>query len=322
MTVLDLYKKSNTYKVLKQDFVKDTLSHTYMLKISDEILAKEYAKFFAMQIYCEDHSLCMNCANCKKVLHDNMGDIKYFPKNNKLSVEESRQIVSESMVMPYESKKKIFIINNFETATPQSQNALLKVLEEPTASNIFLIVAKSDSTVLKTILSRSKKIVESALDYADVVAYIQENYPDLDIKEIANCAELANGNISFAVDLVSNKVFKMLNRDILTVISSLKGSGDVLKMSNILVKYKDNLDEMLDIMLQTFLQIKVAILTKSISARLEGYEDIINSYSPESISLISKLIIECKNRVKFNCSYLAIIDYLLFGILEAKFVCK
>ena len=37
---------------------------------------------------------------------------------------------------------------------------------------------------------------------------------------------------------------------------------------------------------------------------------------------ISKKILECKNRLKFNCAIIGIIDYLLFGILEAKFVCK
>ena len=204
MTVLDLYKKSNTYKVLKQDFVKNLLSHTYMLKISDEIMAKEYAKFFAMQKYCEDHSICLNCTNCKKIMHDNMGDIKYFPKNNKLSVEESRQIVSESMVMPYETKKKIFIINNFETATPQSQNALLKILEEPTESNIFLLIAKSDTTVLKTILARAKQIVEFPLEQSDVLGYIKENCLDLEDKDAETYAELANGNIGFALNLINN----------------------------------------------------------------------------------------------------------------------
>ena len=323
MLMLDMYKKSNTYRILERDLMNSKVNHSYMMIIPDKKLANEYAKFFAMQYYCLDnHSICGNCVNCKKILHDNMSDIKFYPKNVKLSVEESRQIVADSMVMPYEVEKKLFVINDFSLATPQSQNALLKVLEEPTKTNMFLLITDSETGVLRTILSRAKKIQEHVVDDTQLAEYIRKELKVEDPTREEQIVALAKGNITLANDLVSNKEFQQLNKDILTVVGGLKNSSDVLKLFNILLKYKDSFMQVLDIMLQTFHDIKVAIATGNMPARLKGNENIVANYKPEAITHITKIILECKNRIKFNCTIVAVVDYLLFGILEAKFLCR
>ncbi|MGA2141093.1 MAG: hypothetical protein ABSG94_01625 [Brevinematales bacterium] len=54
-----------------------------------------------------------------------------------------------------ESGRKITLIGNFENASEETQNASLKLLEEPPAGNLIIITANSSNTILPTILSRS-----------------------------------------------------------------------------------------------------------------------------------------------------------------------
>ena len=322
MDLLDIYRQSTTYQILAKDIQGGTLCHTYMLVISDEILANSFAKFFAMQLMCEDPSICCKCNNCNKIQHNNMADVLYFPQGSKLTVEESRQIVDESFVLPYEADKKLFVINNFDKATPQSQNALLKVLEEPTESNMFLIITESLSTVLPTIQSRAKKIIEKKLQDDTIREYIKSNYSDLTDDKLNIACFVAGGDLSVACKAISDDKYQKMTEDIVYVVNNLKASSDVLKMSNTLAYYKDSFEEVLETFMQVYLELdKVRANAKYVS-NIKFDVGTVGGYNTQSITYISHLIVECMDRYKFNCSITGIIDYLLFGILEAKFRCK
>ncbi|MBQ4558361.1 MAG: hypothetical protein IJA61_03180 [Clostridia bacterium] len=308
MKYIDLYKKSNICKILTRDMEKKTLSHAYMLVLPDEVLAREYAKLFVMQLYCTSiNKPCGECNNCRKISHDNFTDVHFYPKNERLTVEESRQIVTDSFVLPYENSKKIFVISNFEKSTPQSQNALLKVLEEPTDSNVFFIISDNTTQVLNTILSRVKKVVESQLSSSDLENYV--NCENVD-KTILN---LAQGNLTKALKMTTNPKYRGLVSDLEVLVDRLSSSSDVLKFAHMLNTYKDNFNEVLDILMQIYLNKKIELCCR---------ENDISNYSKASITKIANLIVDCKNKLKFNCNIVGIIDYLLFGILEAKYLCR
>jgi len=317
-----IYEQSNTGQIIEKDIRNHSLSHSYLIILPDKILAKDFAKFFAMQIYCKDHNICLNCPECNKILHDNMADIKYYPNKERLSVEESRAIVNESFVMPYETNKKLFVIYDFDKATPQSQNALLKVLEEPTDSNLFLLIAETESTILNTIISRSKKIIEHKVDNELIKEYLTTNYKNITDDIINQALYIANGNLTIASNMVGSSKYQSLLETVKNCLLNLDSSSAVLKCSCELMKYKDNFSEVIDVFMQIFVDIDVALTTNTYNDNIKKLESVIKTYKPSTIAYISKILLDCKNKLKFNCSIVGIIDYLLFGILEAKFVCK
>ena len=81
----------------------------------------------------------------------------YYPKDGKLSSEHADEIVRQSVIRPFEITKKLFIINQFEKLS-QSQNKLLKTLEEPPQNTHILLSSLRPTAVLPTIKSRSKII--------------------------------------------------------------------------------------------------------------------------------------------------------------------
>ena len=60
----------------------------------------------------------------------------------------------QAYVAPNEGERKVLLLEDVQNMTEQAQNALLKVLEEPPASTVFLLTCQSRGQLLETILSR------------------------------------------------------------------------------------------------------------------------------------------------------------------------
>jgi len=78
------------------------------------------------------------------------------PEKEEISIEQARQIKKEIIVRA--AHKRLFIINKFDNASYEAQNALLKTFEENTANNLFMLLAINIERIIPTIRSRSKMI--------------------------------------------------------------------------------------------------------------------------------------------------------------------
>ena len=60
---------------------------------------------------------------------------------NTLGVNDIRQVINDESIFPIEGQYKIFIFPPDRSLTEEASNALLKTLEEPSESNIFIITS-------------------------------------------------------------------------------------------------------------------------------------------------------------------------------------
>jgi DNA polymerase-3 subunit delta' len=81
-------------------------------------------------------------------------DIEVIEAEKAVGIGDIRNLQKKLFLKPIKSEKKAVILEAFSGMTTDSQNAFLKVLEEPPASAILMILAKSLDFVLPTILSR------------------------------------------------------------------------------------------------------------------------------------------------------------------------
>lgn len=72
-------------------------------------------------------------------------------------VSQSDDIIRKAALSPLTSDKKIFLIWLPERMNPETANKLLKVIEEPFADTIFILVSDSPSEILPTIFSRTRR---------------------------------------------------------------------------------------------------------------------------------------------------------------------
>ena len=73
--------------------------------------------------------------------------------NKSLTVDATREMIKAAYIAPM-STNKVFLIPNAESMTLNSQNALLKLIEEPPSDVYFFFVTTSPKSLLATILSR------------------------------------------------------------------------------------------------------------------------------------------------------------------------
>lgn len=79
--------------------------------------------------------------------------LRYSPEKAIITIDQIREIQNIAARL---RNNEIVIIYDFETAKKESQNAFLKTLEEYSQNAIFFLVVKSYTSILETILSRTR----------------------------------------------------------------------------------------------------------------------------------------------------------------------
>ncbi len=99
---------------------------------------------------------CESCAGCQTSPLHNLDFMEIVPENGCIKVEQIRQAIDHASYKSVMDSKKVFVIDDADTMSEASQNALLKIMEDGEESSIFLLVAHRP--LLKTVSSRGMLI--------------------------------------------------------------------------------------------------------------------------------------------------------------------
>lgn len=76
-----------------------------------------------------------------------------------LGIEDVRKIQEKIFLKPFKGERKALFVIMRQSATPDAQNAMLKLLEEPPANTLIYLITTNHLAFLPTVLSRAKLIV-------------------------------------------------------------------------------------------------------------------------------------------------------------------
>jgi DNA polymerase-3 subunit delta' len=146
---------------LKKALGKGSFSHAYFFEGQSGVGKLEMAKEFAKAVNCQagKGEACDACLSCRKANLGNHPDIIVVgPDGRSIKNDQVKVIQTEMHLKPYESRRKVFIIDSADTMTPQAQNSLLKVLEEPPSSCLVILVSANAAGLLPTVKSRCQRL--------------------------------------------------------------------------------------------------------------------------------------------------------------------
>lgn len=165
-------------------------------------LALEFAKTF----------LCLNgkgddgCEACRllnfadgNVSHPDFILVERLPEKRDLSIEQMRDLAKQAAFAPVLSKNKICIVEDADRLTEAAANSFLKLLEEPPAGWLIILLASSEDKLLTTILSRVVKLCFNPLAVADVKQLLLARGVDADASEVL--ARISEGSVGTALNL-------------------------------------------------------------------------------------------------------------------------
>jgi DNA polymerase-3 subunit delta' len=119
-----------------------------------------------------------------------------------IAKEQIEEIIRTASLAPIESERKVMILEEFHLLTAEGAARLLKTLEEPPASTVFIVLADQVDAELVTIASRCVRIEFSPIpETAITAALVGEGH---DAAASASAAAASAGNLDRARVLVSD----------------------------------------------------------------------------------------------------------------------
>lgn len=117
--------------------------------------------------------------------------------------QESEEIIRKLSLKVYEAKYKIMIVWLPEKMNLECANKLLKMIEEPPANTIFLLISEDLEKVIPTIQSRCQPIFIRAIEQLEMIAAIELNY-NLEHNDAQSVAHIANGSYSKVIEIIES----------------------------------------------------------------------------------------------------------------------
>ena len=118
---------------------------------------------------------CGSCNNCRRIRENNFVDLKYLSRSGDkatIGVAEVRLFREDMFLSSTESDYKIYVIDEGDCLTPEAQNALLKVLEEPPSQVYIIMLVKEGDKILTTVKSRMQYIATSRFSNEEIDKYL------------------------------------------------------------------------------------------------------------------------------------------------------
>ena len=213
---------------LRRAWKGQRLAHAYFFTGPAGIGKLATARALAFGTHCDEvpFDACGRCEACRTIAAGTHADVRLVlgPLKDKrdISIEQVRSFQRELGFRSISNHPKVGIINDAHLLTNQAQNALLKMLEEPSGDSLLVLIGVNAATLTPTILSRCQRVRFGPLAPDDVAAILETHGHKR--AEATALAAYADGSPGRALTL--DRAFFTTGRPaILQRLASLRGAG-------------------------------------------------------------------------------------------------
>lgn len=149
------------------------LSHAYMLVGPAGCGKKTFVYAVAEELARNDGA---EDAVVERVKSGHSPDVLTIPtEEERIGIDTVRSFVSTVYLTPNELDFKMYIFDEADRLTPQAQNALLKIIEEPPKRVYIFLLVKNPGTLLQTVRSRVISVNMQTFEPEEVRAYLADD---------------------------------------------------------------------------------------------------------------------------------------------------
>jgi DNA polymerase-3 subunit delta' len=145
--------------------------HAYLLVGPAGSGTREAARGFAAALLCPDGG-CGVCPHCRRALAGTHPDLVTVERTGAaLGIDEARRLVVLAQRRPLEARRQVLVVTDVHLAE-RSAPALLKTVEEPPPSTVFVLLADDVPPELATVASRCVEVVFPPVPVGEVTAWL------------------------------------------------------------------------------------------------------------------------------------------------------
>ena len=123
---------------------------------------------------------------------------------SEIVIDDVREVIDFLHLKPSAGKWRVVIVDSADDLNRNSANALLKILEEPSANTVLLLLSHAPQALLPTIRSRCRKLVLQPLPDEVVSAEIGQRFPKSSAADRQIAARTAAGSLGRAIRMVED----------------------------------------------------------------------------------------------------------------------
>ncbi|MGB9623321.1 MAG: ATP-binding protein [Phycisphaerae bacterium] len=244
MPIFDVRHQERAQRILLRALSGERLPHAYVFHGPPGVGKRMLADRLAMRLLCPQPrrieppewageafegidcvDACGDCPDCHTVRAETHADLHVIHrglreflsnpearrrKGLELGVDIIRQFLIDAVgKRPMRGRAKVFIIEEAERLNEESQNAMLKTLEEPPATTFIILLTRAMERLLPTVRSRAHPVPFRALPAEFVEAKLRELRPNLPPDEATYLARLAGGRLGVAVRYADDGIQQM-----------------------------------------------------------------------------------------------------------------
>ncbi len=170
-------------RLLKNSLYRGSLFPVYLLSGTRGCGKTSIARIFAAALNCEQLEAfqknpqlqipCLACASCTAMRATNHPDFIELDAASHTGVDNVREIIDAAACIPVMGKRKIYLIDEAHMLSKAAFNALLKILEEPPQSVVFMLATTDPHKILETVTSRCFQLFFDPISSEPMIGHLQ-----------------------------------------------------------------------------------------------------------------------------------------------------
>lgn len=315
---------------------KGDLSHAWLFTGPKGTGKTSTARILAKAVNCDTNKFaqkdeniepCNTCPNCRSIKDGNALDVIEMDAASNRKIDDIRALIEQVKFAPAHMRYKFYIIDEVHMLTQESFNALLKTLEEPPKSTIFVLATTELDKIPQTIVSRCLRISFPKASSGDVIRMLKRilkgEKKELTDEVLSEIAKHSDNSFRDAAKLLEESVLHNVSSqegvkklvglaDDNHVFLQLLDKGDLKNALSFIEEYDTKGGSIATLIEAVLDELHLILLAKN---GLQTDETKTYSFTMTHIAALIKLLLQAYNTLKYSPLEslpleVAVVDYL------------